>query len=268
MEVKRRRRLRKLVPDEDLLRRRAAGEALRELAADYDVAHTTLSRYFGRPDVRKQLKATRRELRAEQRQVRVRRIAERRLERQVRRRADEQDARETEQERLYRAELSAWNSGRRFRGDTFEARLDERDAPRRPMTYADRHNTYDKEAEQIVSAGGGTRELLAATELQTLQAAADSIDPELLREAFDNDALARAEPRLLALRCVPRLRRLVPDTELLRRYAEGEPLRVLAGDYDVAHTTLVRFFARPQIERELRHTVDDLRAERRVRTAR
>ena len=40
-----RRRLRKLVPDGELIRRRAAGEPLRELASDYDVAHTTLGRF-------------------------------------------------------------------------------------------------------------------------------------------------------------------------------------------------------------------------------
>ncbi len=40
--MKRRRRLRRLVPDAELIRRRAAGEPLRELARDYEVAHTTL----------------------------------------------------------------------------------------------------------------------------------------------------------------------------------------------------------------------------------
>jgi uncharacterized protein (DUF433 family) len=266
--MKRRRRLRKLVPDEELLRRRAAGEPLRQLAADYDVAHTTLCRYFARPDMKKRLKVLVKELRAEQRRLAARRVGERRLERQVRRRAEEQVRRENKQERLYRAQLSEWNSGRRFGGDSYEARLDERDAPRRPPTYADRHNTYDKEAEEVVAAGGGIQALLAATELPTLQAAADSIDPELLKQAFDNDALARAEPQLLVLTHQPRLRRLLPDTQLLRRYAAGEPVRALADDYGVAHTTLVRFFARPEIRRQLRQTVQELRAQRRVRAAR
>ena len=57
--MKRRRRLRKLVPDAELIRRRAAGEPLRELASDYDVEHTTLGRYFKRPEVAKQLAAAR-----------------------------------------------------------------------------------------------------------------------------------------------------------------------------------------------------------------
>ncbi|HMI98509.1 MAG TPA: hypothetical protein VK488_01615 [Gaiellaceae bacterium] len=69
--MKRRRRLRKLVPDAELIRRRATGEPLRELASDYDVAHTTLGRYFEGPEVAKQL-------RAEQRAAASRRSAERR----------------------------------------------------------------------------------------------------------------------------------------------------------------------------------------------
>jgi len=45
--VKGRRRLRRLVPDAELLRRRLAGEPLRELARAYGVAHTTLGRVRG-----------------------------------------------------------------------------------------------------------------------------------------------------------------------------------------------------------------------------
>src|SRR6266536_1489205 len=67
--MKRRRRPRKLVPDAELIRRRAAGEPLRELASDYDVVHTTLGRYFERPEVAKQLRQAAKQLRAEQRAV-------------------------------------------------------------------------------------------------------------------------------------------------------------------------------------------------------
>jgi hypothetical protein len=49
--VKRYRRLRRLVPDAELVQRRAGGATLRELAADYGVAHTTLGRYFTRPEI-------------------------------------------------------------------------------------------------------------------------------------------------------------------------------------------------------------------------
>jgi hypothetical protein len=106
------------------------------------------------------------------------------------------------------------------------------------------------------------------TELPTLAAAADSIDPEILVQAFDNDALERAQPRPLAATLRPRLRRLVPDTQLLNRRAAGESLRILASDYDVSHSTLVRFFARPGIKRQPRQTVQELRAKRRARPAR
>jgi hypothetical protein len=51
--------LRRLEPDLDLIQRRAAGEPLRRLAKEYGVAHTTLSRYFARPDVRRQLRPPR-----------------------------------------------------------------------------------------------------------------------------------------------------------------------------------------------------------------
>lgn len=266
--MKRRRRLRRLKPDAQLLRRRAAGEPLRQLADDYDVAHTTLGRYFGRSGVREQLKKMGKELRAEQRQLAARRAAERRLERRVRRKADKQAALEAEQARRYRADLATWSSAGRARRSGYPAWLDERDAPRLAPTRADRHSTYDKEAARAVTAGGGTQVLLVATELPTLEAAADSIDPEILIRAFDNDALERARPQPLAAMLRPTPRWLVPDTQLLRRRAAGESLRTLASDYDVVHSTLVRFFARPEIKQELRQTVQELRAERRTRTAR
>ncbi len=100
-----RRRLRRLVPDEALLRRRAAGEPLRELASDYGVAHTTLLRYFGRPEVAKQLREAAQELRAEERALAGQRAAVRRLEREVRRRAKEQA--ETEREQAGRVQAAA-----------------------------------------------------------------------------------------------------------------------------------------------------------------
>src|SRR5262245_47520481 len=129
--MKHRRRLRRLVPDPELIRRRAAGEPLRELASDYDVAHTTLGRYFARSEVAKQVKPA-----------------------------------------------------------------------------------------------------------------------------------AKMKRRT-------RLRRLVPDPELLRRRAAGEPLRALASDYGVAHTTLGRYFARPEVATQLRQAAKLLRAEqRRQRAAR
>jgi hypothetical protein len=127
--MKHRRRLRRLVPDQELIRRRAAGEPLRELASDYDVAHTTLGRYFERPELAKQVKPA-----------------------------------------------------------------------------------------------------------------------------------AKTRRR-------PRLRRLVPDPELIRRRAAGEPLRELASDYDVAHTTLGRYFGRPEVGKQIREAAKQLRAEAARRSA-
>jgi hypothetical protein len=53
---------RRLKPDADLIARRAAGESLRSLAADYGVSHSTLSRYFRRSEVARELSAERRQL--------------------------------------------------------------------------------------------------------------------------------------------------------------------------------------------------------------
>jgi hypothetical protein len=78
------RRLRRLVPDADLIRRRAAGETFRALAPDYGVSPTTLSRYFARPGVAKQVKQAEQLLRAEQRAAEARWRAEQKAEREAR----------------------------------------------------------------------------------------------------------------------------------------------------------------------------------------
>ncbi len=157
----------------------------------------------------------------------------------MRQRADEQVTTEREQERRYRKHLADW-SRRRPGGGGDAALLHERDAPWLQLTR-DRHSTYDKEAEQAVAAGGGIEDVIAATQLPTLEHLATQIDPVLLTRAFDNDAHEQAQPRPLTRG--PRPRRLVPDAQLLRRRGAGEPLRTLARDYHVAHTTLGRFFA-------------------------
>ena len=92
--MKRHRRLRKLTPDPDLFRRRAAGATFRELAPDYGVSHTALSRYFARPEARKQLKQAGQLLRAEQRAAEARWQAGQRAERETGRLAKRQVAAE------------------------------------------------------------------------------------------------------------------------------------------------------------------------------
>ena len=65
-----------------------------------------------------------------------------------------------------------------------------------------------------------------------------------------------------------RLRKLAPDAALFRRRAAGEPLRELAPDDRVVHTTLGRYFARPEAVRELKRAARLNRAERRAAEAR
>ncbi len=239
--MKRYRRLRRLVPDRELLRRRAAGETLRALAAEYGVAHTTLGRYFARPEVARQLREAGRGVRAERRAAAARRAGERRLQRQVRRRAKEQAA------LARRAAAARRSAARPLRRSAYEAWLDEHDA-RLPPTRADLRSRSDELAEGAVAAAGGIEAVIEATGLRTRENVLRLIDPAILVRALDNEAAAAAaaEPAR------DRLRRLVPDHALLRRRAAGEPLRALAAAYGVAHTTLGRWFARPEVARQLR----------------
>ncbi len=191
--MKRQRRLRKLVPDAELIRRRAAGAPLRELACDYDVAHTTLGRFFERPEVATDLKEAVQELRAAQRAAAVRRAAERRQDREVRRKAREQAAIEREQARRGRAAVGERASRRRRPGSDYEAWLDERDA-RQPLTRADLYTQNDVTAARVVAAGGGLQAVIDATGLSTRENVLGLIDPAILVQAFDNDHLARVDP--------------------------------------------------------------------------
>jgi hypothetical protein len=192
--VKRRRRLRKLVPDAELIRRRVAGEPLRELASDYDVTHTTLLRYFERPEIAREMRQAAKQLRAEQRAVADRRSAEQRLEREVHRKAKEQAAREREDDRSVRAVVAERTSRRRRPRSEFGAWLDERDE-RRPLTRADLHSQNDETAARVVAAGGGMQDVIDATDLRTIENVVGLIDPAILKHAYDNDLLRQAQPR-------------------------------------------------------------------------
>jgi hypothetical protein len=247
--MKRCRRLRRLVPDDELVRRRAAGEALRSLGADYGVAHTTLGRYFARPEIAKQLEAARRrehfERKAKRRASAAREADERRLEREVRREAKRQTALEQER-RLTRARALVQAVPPRHLS-AYELWLDARDARQSP-TRRDLHTTSDEIATRAVEEGGGMRAVIEATGLRTRANVFHTIDPVIVVEALDNDAASTAvadPPR-------DRLRRLTPDVDLIRRHAAGEPLRRLAADYRVQHSTLYRYFRRPEIAKQLR----------------
>ena len=233
--------MRRLVPDAELVRRRAAGETLRALAADYGVAHTTLGRYFARAEAARQLREAEQSVRAERRAAATRRVAERRAERAIRRQAKEQAARARAQARSAAAAAAA----HRPRRSGYAAWLDERDT-RLPLLRADLRSRNDELAERAVEAGGGVEAVIEATGLRTRENVLGAIDPAILVRAFDNAAAGAAGPPDRA-----RLRRLLPDPELVRRRAAGETLRRLACDYGVAHTTLGRWFDRPEVARQL-----------------
>jgi hypothetical protein len=188
--VKQQRRLRKLVPDAELIQRRARGEPLRGLAGAYGVAHTTLIRYFERPEVSKQLKEAARQRRVAERAIAARRSADRRIEREVRTKAKEQ----IERERPWRAKVEAEARSARPRRSGHGAWLDERDA-RVPFTRRDLHSQHDATAARVVDEGGGIQAVIEATDLRTHENVARSIDPEILVKAYDNDAIAQAPIR-------------------------------------------------------------------------
>jgi lambda repressor-like predicted transcriptional regulator len=240
--VRRHRRLRRLVPDAELVYRRAAGETLRALAADYGVAHTTLGRYFARPEVARQLRQAGPRVRAGRRAARARGAAERRAEREVRRRANEQARLELERARAVAAACL-----RPAPRSPYAAWLDRRDAAL-PLLRADLRSRSDDLAAAAVEAGGGIEAVVETTRLQTRDNVLRLVEPAILVRAFANDEAARAA----APPDRSRLRRLVPDAELVLRRAAGEPLRRLARDYGVAHTTLARWFARPEVAGQLR----------------
>lgn len=193
--MKRQRRLRKLVPDAELIRRRAAREPVRSLAPDYDVAHTTLLDYFKRPEVASEIKQAEKQLRAEHRALADRRAAERRLEREVRGKAREQAKREREQARRTKAAVRESASRRRHPRNSHEAWLDERDAPVEPFTRADLHSQDDDIAARVVAEGGGIQDVIEATDSRTVENVTNLIDPEILKRAYDNDLLRHPEPR-------------------------------------------------------------------------
>jgi hypothetical protein len=227
------RRLRRLVPDEALFDRRVAGESLRVLARDYGVVHSTLGDFFRRPDAKRELREARRRLDAERK---ARRVALRLLKQDVQRRARE-DARH---DRL----REAW-ARRRPRRSGIEGWLDEHDAPR--GSSRERFSVNDDLAETVVAAGGGVEQVIDVTGLRTRENALHNVDAQIMRRALANDTRfpsnARPDDR--------RLRRLVPDSELIRRGAAKETLRSIAADYGVSHTTILRYFERPEVLKQL-----------------
>jgi lambda repressor-like predicted transcriptional regulator len=234
--MKKSRRLRSLIPDEELYERRVAGESLRALAPDYGVVHTTLSDFFQRPEAVLKLREVRRRLRME---GKAREENERRLVQEVRTRARFDEKRDRW--------LQAWTPPKRLHLSEEILRLDANGAPR-GSTSRERYSQNDDKAAMVVASGGGSEEVIEVTGLRTMENVLRNIDPQIIRAALETDAdLARN------LRPDDRgLRRLLPNAELIRRRAAGESLRSIAADYNVSHTTLSRYFNRPKVAKQLR----------------
>jgi uncharacterized protein (DUF433 family) len=233
--VSKSRRLRSLVADQALYDRRAAGEPLRALAADYGVTHTTLSRHFRTAAAKHELREADRRLQAKRR---ARQAEQQYLEQQVQRRALEDEERDRE--------LEAWPPPDMPLRSGYAGWLDERSGPR-GLTSRQRYNANASTAAAVVASGGGIEQVIDATGLSR-EHVLRRMDAQIVRRALANDRRSPANAR-------PDdqgLRRLVPGYELVKRHAAGETLRALAADYNVSHTTLSRFFKRPKVARQLR----------------
>jgi hypothetical protein len=235
------RRLRRLVPDEELYDRRVAGESLRAIAPDYGVVHTTLSDFFRRPEAVLGLEDARRRLEAERK---ARHAMLRSLEQDVRRRAREDQERDRQ--------LEAWKLPGGSQPSDYVDWLNLHDAPR-GLTSRQRYSTNDCTAAGIADSGGGVEQVIDATGLRSRENVLRGIDAQIMRRALANDTKFPSNARPDARR----LRRLVPDSELIRRGAAKEPLRSIAADYGVSHTTILRYFKGPAVAKQL------LRAKRR-----
>lgn len=230
------RRLRRLVPDEELFDRRVAGESQRVLARDYGVAHSTLGDFFRRPDGVLGLREARLRLREA---GKTRQATLRRLKQDVQQRAL--------QDKDHDRRLEAW-ARRRPRRSGYPGWHDERDAPR-GLSSRQRFSGSDDVAEAVIAAGGGVEQVMAATRLSR-ENAMRNINPQIMWRALANDTRfpSNARPNDRGLR------RLVPDPELIRRGAANETLRSIAADYGVGHTTILRYFQRPEVAKQLLRT--------------
>lgn len=249
------RSLRRLVLDPELFDRLVAGESSRSLGRDRGVAHTTILRAMRRPEAVVELREAHPRLR-EKRQARVAERAQRRqAEEDVRRRAREEVSRDRK--------LEAWYRSAKPRASEYEAWLDQREAPRY-LSSKERLSANDELAEEVVSAGGGLEEVIEATGLRTWQNVYRLINAQVMQRAQANERRPKRTGRIPT----EGFRRLRPDAALVSRRAAGEPLRRLAEEYGVTHTTLSRYFRRPAVAKELRSQQRELEKQRRRRDAR
>ena len=245
------RRLRRSLPDAKWLERYASGESLRSLARELEVAHTTLARRLRRPGMALELREARHRVRAKQKAGRDERAEERRAERKLR-------ARARAEAKLDRAHEVWRRSAKPRRRSEFEVRLDENEGPR-GLLSSERWSINDELAEEAVSAGGGIEEVIQVTPLRTRLSVYESIDAQIVVRALRNERRRQRADQLPT----SGLRRLRPDAALVLRWAAGESLRRLADDYGVSHTTLLRYFRRPEIAKALRSGRRELEKQRR-----
>ena len=245
------RRLRRSLPDAEWLERVASGESLRSLGRELGVAHTTLSRRLRRPGMALQLREARRRVRAKEKARRDERAEERRAEKRLRVRA-------RAEKRLDSAHAALRRSAKPRRRSEFEVWLDENEGPLGLPSW-ERWSINDELAEQAVSAGGGIEEVIQDTLLRTRLTVYESIDAQIVVRALRNERRRRRADQLPT----NGLRRLKPDAALVLRWAAGESLRRLADDYGVSHTTLLRYFRRPEVAKALRSGWRELEKQRR-----
>jgi hypothetical protein len=182
----------------------------------------------------------RRRQQAERRALREQRAKERRAEKQLR-------ARARAEAKLDRAHEAWRRSAKPWRRSEEEVWLDERDAPPGVPSWK-RWSINDEEAEKAVAAGGGIEDVRQATGFRTRLAVYESIDPQIVVRALRNDRRRQRTTQLPT----SGLRRLKPDPALISQRAAGKPLRQLAVEYGVSHTTLSRYFRRDEAKRLLR----------------
>jgi len=250
--VTRSRSLRRLVPDPGLFDRFVAGESSRSLGRDYGVSHTTIGRFMRSARATPGLDEARRRAREQRQAQDADRADQGQAEEDVRRRAQEQERRDAELETWYRSARAP------TRGTEYMAWLDQNEAPRY-LSSKERQSVNDELAEKAVAAGGGIEEVIQATGLRTWQNVYRLIDPEILVRALANQRHHTRKNQLPTAG----FRRLKPDAALISRRAAGEPLRRLAREYGVTHTTLSRYLRRPAVAKELRSQQRELEKLRR-----
>jgi hypothetical protein len=91
----------------------------------------------------------------------------------------------------FRAVVAERTARRRRSRSAYEAWLDERDE-RRPLTGADLHSQIDEIAARVVAERGGMQDVIDGTGLHTLENVVRSVDPAILKDAYDNDLLRQA----------------------------------------------------------------------------